>query len=139
MVLASRFRGSMLRLPLSGMVYCEIATRTLDMQALPGDHRSTRNVAELTAIEVLEVEDDLAAISDNEVKEGSKTSLAARKVLRSIGELPKSLVDDLRSVLNARQEVGKGSLSARRKERGIQPLGEYVTRIYLPWVQSNTT
>jgi len=68
----------------------------------------------LTAIEVLEVEDDLAAISDNEVKEGSKTSLAARKVLRSIGELPKSLVDDLRSVLNARQEVGKESLSARR-------------------------
>src|SRR5213080_2235313 len=30
MVLASRFRGSSLRLPLSGMVYCEIATRTLD-------------------------------------------------------------------------------------------------------------
>ena len=29
MVLASRFRGSSLRLPLSGMVYCEIATRTL--------------------------------------------------------------------------------------------------------------
>jgi len=27
MVLASRFRGSSLRLPLSGMVYCEIATR----------------------------------------------------------------------------------------------------------------
>src|SRR5205807_10229041 len=30
MVLASGFRGSSLRLPLSGMVYCEIATRTLD-------------------------------------------------------------------------------------------------------------
>ena len=30
MVLASGFRGSMLRLPLSGMVYREIATRTLD-------------------------------------------------------------------------------------------------------------
>src|SRR2546427_12893254 len=29
MVLASGFRGSSLRLPLSGMVYCEIATRTL--------------------------------------------------------------------------------------------------------------
>ena len=29
-VLASGFRGSSLRLPLSGMVYCEIATRTLD-------------------------------------------------------------------------------------------------------------
>jgi len=75
---------------------------------------SKRGGGLLTAIEVLEVEDDLAAISDNEVKEGSKTSRAARKVLRSIGELPKSLVDDLRSVLNARQEVGKESLSARR-------------------------
>ena len=31
MVLASRFRGSSLRLPLSGMVYCEIATRTLEV------------------------------------------------------------------------------------------------------------
>src|SRR6266568_7758593 len=30
MVLASGFRGSMLRLPLSGMVYCEIATHTLE-------------------------------------------------------------------------------------------------------------
>ena len=30
MVLASGFRGSSLRLPLSGMVYCEIATRTLE-------------------------------------------------------------------------------------------------------------
>src|SRR5213080_3334921 len=30
MVLASGFRGSSLRLALSGMVYCEIATRTLD-------------------------------------------------------------------------------------------------------------
>src|SRR5216110_972134 len=29
MVLASGFRGSSLRLPLSGVVYCEIATRTL--------------------------------------------------------------------------------------------------------------
>src|SRR6059036_3681693 len=31
MVLASRFRWSSLRLPLSGMVYCEIATRTLEV------------------------------------------------------------------------------------------------------------
>jgi hypothetical protein len=61
----------------------------------------------LTAIEVLEVEDDLASISDNEVREGFQNILAARRVLRSIGELPKSLVEDLRSVLNAREEVGE--------------------------------
>src|SRR5438067_11428550 len=60
----------------------------------------------LTAIEVLEVEDDLAAISDN-VKEGFQNILAARRVLRSIGELPKSLMEDLRSALNAREEVGE--------------------------------
>src|SRR6266581_5892952 len=60
----------------------------------------------LTAIEVLEVEDDLAAISDNEVKEGFQNILAARRVLRSIGELPKSLVE-VRSALNAREEVGE--------------------------------
>jgi len=61
----------------------------------------------LTAIEVLEVEDDVAAISDNEVKEGFQNILAARRVLRSIGELPKSLVGDLRSALNAPEEVGE--------------------------------
>src|SRR5438445_12407817 len=61
----------------------------------------------LTAIEVLEVEDDLAAISDNEVKEGFQNILAARRVLRSIGELPKSLMEDLASVLNAREDVGE--------------------------------
>src|SRR5207247_7960940 len=60
----------------------------------------------LTAIEVLEVEDDLAAISDNEVKEGFQNILAARRVLRSIGELTKSMVEDVRSVLNDREEVG---------------------------------
>ena len=41
MVLASRFRGSMLRLPLSGMVYREIATRTLDT-ASPVTRRGRR-------------------------------------------------------------------------------------------------
>src|SRR5437016_12383191 len=59
----------------------------------------------LTAIEVLEVEDDLAAISDNEVKEGYQNILAARRVLRSIGELPKSLMEHVRSALSAREDV----------------------------------
>src|SRR5438067_9635642 len=41
MVLASGFRGSSLRLPLSGVVYCEIATRTLDT-ASPVTRRGRR-------------------------------------------------------------------------------------------------
>jgi hypothetical protein len=60
----------------------------------------------LTAIEVLEVEDDVAAIRDNEVREGFQNILAAQRVLRSIGELPKSLVEHLRSALNVREELG---------------------------------
>ena len=61
----------------------------------------------LTAIEVLQVEDDLAAISDNEIKEGFQNILAARRVLRTIAELPKSLMEELRSALNAREEFGR--------------------------------
>src|SRR5438445_13529472 len=56
----------------------------------------------LTAIEVLEAEDDLAAISDNAAKEGHQNILAARRVVRSIGELPKSLGVGRRHALHAR-------------------------------------
>jgi hypothetical protein len=58
----------------------------------------------LTAIEVLTVEEDLAAISDTEVREGFQNIRAARRVLRSVGELPKKLVEDLRSALNAQEQ-----------------------------------
>jgi hypothetical protein len=59
----------------------------------------------LTAIEVIEVQEDLAAISDREVREGFQNILAARRVLRSISELPKNLVEDLRSALKTEEEV----------------------------------
>jgi hypothetical protein len=61
----------------------------------------------LTAVEVLEVKDDLSAITDNLVKEGFQNILAARRVLHSIGELPTALVEDLRAALNTREEAGK--------------------------------
>jgi hypothetical protein len=61
----------------------------------------------LTAIEVLTVEEDLAAISDQEVREGFENILAARRVLRSVGELPKKLVEDLRAALKAQEEVAE--------------------------------
>src|SRR5438874_13408871 len=61
----------------------------------------------LTAIEVLDTKDDLSAISDNVVREGFQNILAARRVLRSIGELPTSLVEDLRAALDAPAEMPK--------------------------------
>ncbi|HEV2731796.1 MAG TPA: hypothetical protein VGV15_17330 [Terriglobales bacterium] len=59
----------------------------------------------LTAIEVLTVEEDLAAITDKDVRDGFQNILAARRVLRSVGELPKKLVEDLRAALKAQEEV----------------------------------
>jgi hypothetical protein len=59
----------------------------------------------VTAVEVLEIEDDLSRIKDKEVLEGFKNILAARRVLQNVGELPKKLVDELRSALKT-QEAG---------------------------------
>jgi hypothetical protein len=61
----------------------------------------------LTAIEVLDVKDGLSAINDNVVREGFENIQAARRVLRSIGELPTSVVEDLRAALNVPAETTK--------------------------------
>ena len=55
----------------------------------------------VTAVEVLEVEADLAAIKDKEVREGFENILAARRVLLNLGELPKKILEDLHSALKA--------------------------------------
>ena len=59
----------------------------------------------LSVIEVVEVEDDLAAIKDMEVREGFQNILAARRILRSLGDLPKNVVEELRSALRVQEEV----------------------------------
>ena len=70
----------------------------------------------LTAIEVLDTKDDLSAISDNVVREGFQNILAARRVLRSFGELPTSLVEDLRAALNAPAETAKKPAGSQNSE-----------------------
>jgi hypothetical protein len=64
----------------------------------------------LTAIDVLDVQHDLAAIGDSEVREAFQNIVAAKRVLRSIDELPKNLVEDLRSALKT-QEGGESRKS----------------------------
>ena len=59
----------------------------------------------LSVIEVVEVEDDLAAIKDMEVRESFQNILAARRILRSLGDLPKTVVEELRSALRVQEEV----------------------------------
>ncbi len=57
----------------------------------------------LTLIEVQKTENDLANISDEEVRECFANILAAKRLLKTVHELPKTLVEELRSAL---QEAG---------------------------------
>ena len=53
----------------------------------------------LTLVEVLKVEDNLACIGDEEVRECFANILAAKRLVRNIHELPQKLIEDLRSAL----------------------------------------
>ncbi len=61
----------------------------------------------LTLVEVLHVEDDLASIVDEEVRECFANILAAKRLVKNVHELPKELIDELRSALKSEPEVPK--------------------------------
>jgi hypothetical protein len=72
----------------------------------------------LTVIEVLQVERDLAAIGDEEVKEGFENILAAKRVQQNVHKLPNKLIEDLRSVLKTEEEAKKKDVSAATPKSG---------------------
>jgi hypothetical protein len=59
----------------------------------------------LTLLEVLKVENDLASIDDEEVRECFANILAGKRLLRNVHELPKALIEELRSALKSEEEV----------------------------------
>lgn len=59
----------------------------------------------LTLIEVLKVEDTLASIGDEEVQECFENILAAKRLVQNVHELPKKLIDELRSALKTEDEI----------------------------------
>jgi hypothetical protein len=59
----------------------------------------------LTLVEVLQVEDDLASIGDEEVRECFANILAAKRLVRNVHELPKQLVEELRLALTTEEVV----------------------------------
>jgi len=61
----------------------------------------------LTLVEVLEVEEDLASIADEEVRECFANILAAKRLVKNVHELPKELIEELRSALKTEGEVPK--------------------------------
>jgi hypothetical protein len=67
----------------------------------------------LTLVEVLKVEDDLACIGDEEAKECFANILAARRLLRNVRELPKTLLEDLRQALKVEEEIAPKKTATR--------------------------
>jgi hypothetical protein len=59
----------------------------------------------VTLMEVLKVEEDIAAIGDEEVREGFANILAAKRLVRNVHELPQKLIEELRSALKTDEEV----------------------------------
>jgi hypothetical protein len=57
----------------------------------------------LTLLEVLNVENDLAAIGDEEVRECFANILAAKRLVKTVHELPKNLIQELRTALTTEE------------------------------------
>jgi hypothetical protein len=57
----------------------------------------------LTLVEIVKTENDLAVIGDEEVKECFANVLAAKRLVRTVNELPKNLIEELRSALKTEE------------------------------------
>jgi hypothetical protein len=58
----------------------------------------------LSLLEVVKTENDLAGIGDEEVKECFANTLAAKRLVKTLHGLPKSLIEELRLALNTEKE-----------------------------------
>lgn len=59
----------------------------------------------LTLVELLRVEDDVASIDDEEVREGFENLLAAKRLIQNVNELPAKVREELRAALETKEEV----------------------------------
>jgi hypothetical protein len=67
----------------------------------------------LTVVEVLKVEDDLACIGDEEARECFANILAAKRLVRNVHELPRTLLEDLRQALKVDEDVAPKKTATR--------------------------
>ena len=59
----------------------------------------------LTLIQVLKVEEDIAAIDDEEVRECFANIVAAKRLVKNVHGLPQKLIEELRAALKTEDEV----------------------------------
>ena len=59
----------------------------------------------LTLVEVLRVENEIAAIDDEEVRECFENLHAAKRLIQNVNELPAKLKEELRAALKTEEEI----------------------------------
>jgi hypothetical protein len=59
----------------------------------------------LMLIDVLRVEDEVASIDDEEVRECFENLLAARRLIQNVNELPAKVKEELRAALQTKEEI----------------------------------
>jgi hypothetical protein len=59
----------------------------------------------LTLVELLRVEDKVASIDDEEVRECFENLLAAKRLIQNVNELPAKVKEELRAALETKEEV----------------------------------
>jgi hypothetical protein len=69
----------------------------------------------LTSVEVLEATDNVASISDEEVRDGFASTLAAKMLLNTISNLPPKLKEELRSALDREADKSANAYSAKKR------------------------
>jgi hypothetical protein len=72
----------------------------------------------LSVIEVLEVADSLASITDEDIRNGFENILAAKRVVRAVSNLPPKLKEELRSALQKETDVEQSPHVVPRKAVG---------------------
>jgi hypothetical protein len=76
----------------------------------------------LTSVEILEATDSVASISDEEVRDGFASTLAAKMLLNTISNLPLKLKEELRSALD-RESDKRTNVSTAKKGAASSDLG----------------
>jgi hypothetical protein len=83
----------------------------------------------LSVIEVLEVAENLASVTDEDVRDGFTNILAAKRLLGAVDSLPETLKEELRSALQAGTNSGPRTLSKKSVGSAVEELGRAQHRL----------
>jgi hypothetical protein len=83
----------------------------------------------LSVIEVLEVAENLASVTDEDVRDGFSNILAAKRLLGAVDTLPETLKEELRSALESATSGGPRKVTKKSVGSAVEELGRVPTRL----------